>query len=302
LKAMIWYQQHKPFDLVIDQHHGIPWYAPWWCKTNSVAYIHEVLGPIWNAFYSWPISAMGQFQERRTHRLYRNVPFWTPSESTKRALLANGVRNITVLPNGTDTTPLAKLDDKTISLPLRLVVVCRLAANKRVDHAILVVKLLLAKGIKTQLTIVGGGEVERSLKQLVEKLGLTKEIIFAGPLAEFEKNEALRNAHFLVHTSIREGWGLNVIEANAMGVPAVVYPVDGLVDSTIQDVTGIITPEESPESMAACLEDVLKTPAKYDAYRLRAWERSKAFAWDKVLPPACEWLEMQARSGAKSQP
>ena len=41
-------------DLVIDQHHGIPWYAPWWCGTNCIAYIHEVLGPIWDAFYPWP--------------------------------------------------------------------------------------------------------------------------------------------------------------------------------------------------------------------------------------------------------
>jgi len=52
LMARRWYRQQKPFDLVIDQHHGIPWFAPWWAKTNCVAYIHEVLGPIWDAFYS----------------------------------------------------------------------------------------------------------------------------------------------------------------------------------------------------------------------------------------------------------
>lgn len=54
IAARKWYQNQPRFDLVIDQHHGIPWYAPWWCKTNCVAYIHEVLGPIWNSFYPWP--------------------------------------------------------------------------------------------------------------------------------------------------------------------------------------------------------------------------------------------------------
>ncbi len=117
-KAISWHRRQKPFDLVIDQHHGIPFYAPRWCRTNSIAYIHEVLGPIWTAFYSWPFSAISQWQERWTHWLYRNVPFWTPSESTKIALLANGVRHVTVLPNGTDTIPLAKLDDKSLSSPL----------------------------------------------------------------------------------------------------------------------------------------------------------------------------------------
>src|SRR5580692_9643890 len=33
LKARQWYRSQKKFDLVIDQHHGIPWYAPWWCGT-----------------------------------------------------------------------------------------------------------------------------------------------------------------------------------------------------------------------------------------------------------------------------
>ena len=86
LKAMQWYRRQKPFDLVIDQHHGIAWFAPWWSKTNCVAYIHEVLGPIWNAFYSWPLNAIGRCQERCTHWLYRKVPFWTPSESTRQTL------------------------------------------------------------------------------------------------------------------------------------------------------------------------------------------------------------------------
>src|SRR5262249_25101281 len=57
LKAIKCYRQQPRFDLVIDQHHGIPWFAPWWCKTNCIAYIHEVLGPIWRAFYPWPLSA-----------------------------------------------------------------------------------------------------------------------------------------------------------------------------------------------------------------------------------------------------
>src|SRR3954462_11709347 len=49
LDAPRWFKEQPRFDLVIDQHHGIPWYAPWWCNTNCISYIHEVLGPIWDA-------------------------------------------------------------------------------------------------------------------------------------------------------------------------------------------------------------------------------------------------------------
>src|SRR5438093_1455632 len=196
LKAIQWYREQKRFDLVIDQHHGIPWYAPWWSGTNCVAYIHEVLGPIWRAFYRWPLSSIGQCQERWTHWLYRKVPFWTPSESTKKVLHRHGVREVAVFPNGTDATPLVELETKRLALPLRLVAVARLAPNKRVDHAIEVVRILLQKGIETHLTIVGSGEVESQLRHLAAQPGVSGHVSFTGQVAEEEKDAQLRRAHF----------------------------------------------------------------------------------------------------------
>jgi glycosyltransferase involved in cell wall biosynthesis len=295
LRARGWYRQQKPFDLVIDQHHGIPWFAPWWCKTNCVAYIHEVLGPIWDAFYSWPLSAIGRSQERWTHWLYRNVPFWTPSESTKKALHANGVRDVTVFHNGTDATPLPVLESKALGQPVRLIVVCRLAPNKRVDHAVEVAKLLIERGVQTHLTIVGSGESEAQLKQSASTLELSAHITFTGQLSEEQKNAELRRAHLLLHTSMREGWGLNVIEANAMGTPAVVYPVGGLVDSTLHDETGIVSLAETPKSLADCLVQLIQSPQNYERLRINAWERAKKLQWQIVRPAVCDWLESKAR-------
>jgi glycosyltransferase involved in cell wall biosynthesis len=300
LKARAWFRRQKPFDLVIDQHHGIPWFAPWWCGTNCIAYIHEVLGPIWNSFYPWPLSWIGQLQERWTHRFYRNVQFWTVSESTRKQLLAHGVHEVKVLPNGVDTRPLPSLDVKPLSSPLRLMAVSRLAPNKRVDHAIHALKCLAASGVEAELTVVGTGEVEGDLRRLALELQLGERVRFTGKLDEEEKNRELQRAHLLLHTSQREGWGLNVIEANCMGTPAVVYPVGGLVDSTVSGVSGWIAAAESPEAMARCLAKISISPQDYDRIRAGAWERSKKFQWEEVLPAACDWLESQARGGMRS--
>jgi len=294
-KARQWYRQQQPFDLVIDQHHGIPWYAPWWSGTNCIAYIHEVLGPIWKAFYPWPLNVIGRWQERWTHWLYRAVPFWTPSDSTRKVLQRHGVREVKVFPNGTDATPLAELEAKPLHQPVRLIAVSRLAPNKRVDHALLAAKALVQRGINTHLTIVGTGEVEAQLRRMAVEQGLAASVTFTGQLPEEEKDAALRRSHFLIHTSIREGWGLNVIEANALGTPAIVYPVGGLVDSTLHGESGMVTSEENPKAVADHVLALLNKPAEYDRLRVNAWERSKTFAWEKVLPPACEWLEQQAR-------
>ena len=145
-KAIQWYRRQEPFDLVIDQHHGLPWYAPWWSGTNCIAYIHEVLGPVWKVIYHWPLNRIGQWQERWTHWLYRAVPFWTPSESTKIVLHRHGVREVRVFPNGTDLSS----DPKgTAGRPVHLR--SHGSHHKRVEHA-------LSRGFAPERdTIVGTG-------------------------------------------------------------------------------------------------------------------------------------------------
>jgi glycosyltransferase involved in cell wall biosynthesis len=295
LKARQWYRRQPRFDLVIDQHHGIPWFAPWWAGTNCISYIHEVLGPIWNSFYSWPLSWLGRMQERWTHWMYRNVPFWVGCQSTKEALHRHGVRTVTVVSYGTDLEALRQLEPKPLRQPLALIAVSRLAPNKRIDHALEALRCLLRRGLDAHLTIVGTGDMEGALRQTAAQPELAGKVVFTGQLPEDRKNEELRRAHLLLHTSVREGWGLNVLEASAMGTPAVVYPVPGLVDSTVHDRTGIVTRAESPAAVADAVAELLKRPDKYERLRQEGCQRARTFHWSQVLPRACDWLEEQAR-------
>ena len=86
-----------------------------------------------------------------------------------------------------------------------------------------------------------------------------------------------------------------MIEANAMGTPAAVYPVPGLIESTLHEKTGLVSEHETPESLAASIQSLLRTPDKYELYRVQAWERAKSLHWSQVLPNASAWLEEQAR-------
>jgi glycosyltransferase involved in cell wall biosynthesis len=94
---------------------------------------------------------------------------------------------------------------------------------------------------------------------------------------------------------MREGWGLNVIEANAVGTTAVVYPVGGLVDSTLHNETGIVSTAEIPAALADSLVQLVQSPQTYERLRLNAWERAKKLQWNIVRPPVCDWLENKAR-------
>jgi glycosyltransferase involved in cell wall biosynthesis len=148
------------------------------------------------------------------------------------------------------------------------------------------------------LTVVGGGDCERELRELAKALALDREVHFAGHVSEADKHRLLSEAHFLVHPSQREGWGLNVIEANAMGTPAVVYPVAGLVDSTVAGVTGLIATAETPVALADQLMSLRGREKRYAELRHNAWRRSFEFQWSNVLPATCEWLERMAQPPA----
>ena len=50
-----------------------------------------------------------------------------------------------------------------------------------------------------------------------------KDVVFYGHINDEVKSELLRKAHLLFVASVREGWGLVVTEANAMGTPAIAY-------------------------------------------------------------------------------
>ena len=140
------------------------------------------------------------------------------------------------------------------------------------------------------------------MRELAAAPSIAESVVFTGALSEQEKDALLRKAHFLLHTSQREGWGLNVIEANAMGTPAAVYPVAGLIESTLHDETGIVAQDETPEALAAGLLDLMKRPERYQFLRRKAWERAQTFHWDNILPQACAWLETQAKAGGRRRP
>jgi len=300
-KAIQWYRRQPRFDLVMDQHHGLAWFAPWWCRTNCVAYLHEVLGPIWDTFYPWPVSTIGRWQDRWTHWLYRRIPFWTACESTRDGLHRHGVQNVTIIRYGVHTQTLPVLDAKPFTPPLRLAVVCRFAPNKRVNHCLQTLAVLRQRGVAARLTVVGGGELEAALRHEAAALELGDAVKFTGLVSEADKDEILREAHLLLHTSVREGWGLNVIEANALGTPAVVYPVAGLRESTLHDQTGLVAEQETPAALADRIMSLVGDDARYQRYRCGAWERAQTMHWDRILPAACDWFEARAR-GEKAGP
>ena len=68
--------------------HFIPFFTPLYTKSKKLAFIHETAEEIWLRHRLFPINIIGYFIEPLFFKLYRNIPFMTVSNSTKRDLIA----------------------------------------------------------------------------------------------------------------------------------------------------------------------------------------------------------------------
>jgi glycosyltransferase involved in cell wall biosynthesis len=112
-----------------------------------------------------------------------------------------------------------------------LVYVGRIKRYKAVDHAIRALAILRRAHPDVTLTIVGDGDGIDALKRLTSELGLDAAVRFAGFLPHADKVRLLQSAHVVVNPSVKEGWGLTNVEANACGTVCVAADSPGLRDS-----------------------------------------------------------------------
>ena len=102
--------------------------------------------------------------------------------------------------------------------------VSRVVRMKGIEEVIKAFSFIAREQTGAVLWIVGGGELHyiQELTRMAEEYGVRNHVTFFGNLSEKEKYERMRRAHLLLHASVKEGWGLVVLEAAASGTPAVV--------------------------------------------------------------------------------
>lgn len=107
--------------------------------------------------------------------------------------------------------------------PLRLVHVGRLVAHKRCDVAIDAVAELRERGIDVVLDVVGDGPERSALEAHAAMRGVAAVVNFHGRVeADADVHRLTAAADVCVAPSEREGFGIVVAEALALGVPVVV--------------------------------------------------------------------------------
>lgn len=255
-EARRWWRREgrgRGFDLVIDEVNTVPFGCPRWAGPGPavMSLIHQTAQEVWVAELG-VAGHLGARLEPRLLRPYRDVPTVTVSPSSGASLEAMGLRDVRVLPQGTDPLRTPTHLPPTGGRPT-LIWVGRLSANKRPLHAIEMLSTLRREMPDVELWLVGDGPQRAEVERAAAAAG---GVTVHGRVPFDERNALMAAADLLVTTSLREGWGLNVSEAAMLGTGAVGYRVPGLVDSV--PASGGVLCDPTPEALAATCASVLR--------------------------------------------
>jgi len=216
-------------------------------------------------------------------RFYRNTPIVTISESTQRDLNRFAANKVHVVHPGFSGIPLPEvpLPAEKAKKPTVLYM-GRVVPSKRVMDIVKSIHLVSKQVADVQLWIAGSTTPTylARLERMIRKYQIEKQVFFLGKISFEERQMLMKQAHLLVMASVREGWGLVVIEANAMGTPAVVYKVPGLVDSVQDGKTGLVCQQNTVQNLADQVTRVLIDHTLREKLAEGALEWSRQFTWE----------------------
>jgi len=235
---------------------------------------HEVWGDYWfdylgkKGFFGWLV-------ERLTFKLTSNNI--AVSEKTKRDLEKMGVNCVGVIPNGIDFEWIQGVEEGEGS---DVIFAGRLIKEKNVDLLLRAVALLKEDIPGIKCIVVGDGPERGRLEQLVKELGLEDNVKFTGFLSNYrDVISYLKGSKVFVLLSVREGFGIVVLEANACGLPAVtVNHKNNAASDLITNENGFIcglSCEDIADKIRMALESGNKMKDK-------CVEFARDYDWDKI--------------------
>jgi glycosyltransferase involved in cell wall biosynthesis len=163
--------------------------------------------------------------------------------------------------------------------------VANFKAHKRLDRLIAAAELVRRRVPDVRFVVVGQGPLEHDVRQLASDRGLAGTMVFTGFRADAQRIAAAFDVFAL--SSEHEGLSIAVIEALALGRPAVVTDVGGLPEVVRDGREGFVVPSDDP----AALADRLVTLIDDDVMRARMGQAGAIRAKDFDIRSAVRRME-----------
>jgi glycosyltransferase involved in cell wall biosynthesis len=289
----------RRFDLIVEDLNKIPFFSPSFQKEVPVlANVPHLFGTTVFREASWPIGLYIYLHERFIPAAYRRCHFQVLSDSTRQDVIARGIpaAQVHVVRCGIDHARYTPPERTGTPEPV-ILYLGRLKRYKGIDLAIDALPKVLERVPNARYWIAGEGSHRKALQAKIARMGLSAHVQLLGHRGGEEKLDLLRQTRVLVYTSPKEGWGLSVIEANAMGVPVVASDAPGLRESVRDGETGFIVPHGDVPALAERLSALLSDDELWGRMGQAGIRWASRYDWDRMTDETEELLLRVVREG-----
>lgn len=159
--------------------------------------------------------------------------------------------------------------------PLRIVAVGRLIALKGLDRLLRATAAAVEAGAQIEVRLVGNGPEESRLRELAAELGIGHAVTFLGFLDHAALADALADADAFAFTTLRDGYGIALLEAAAAGLPLVASPhAGGTHDLVREGQNGLVVDPDDLGALKDALVRLWRDPALGERFGRAAREES----------------------------
>jgi len=292
--------RRERYDVVVECLNKLPFLAPLYSAAPVLGLCHHLFGETAFLQVSWPVAAAVWSVERFVPRVYGSGHLVVISESTRGDLIRRGVAADRIEVHHPGIRPPSFEPPGLPERRHRVAYVGRLERYKKVDVVLRAAARLIERFPDLQIDIIGRGSDRARLERVAAEVGLADRTRFAGFVSDEERDRLLAGARVCVCPSTKEGWGLTVIESNALGTPNVATDAPGLRDSVRDGETGFLVPDGDVETFAARIGALLGDDALAERMSAAAVAWSRGFDWDRAaarMEASLEAVQRESRAG-----
>jgi len=291
----------RRFDLVLEDINKVPFFTPAFVTAPVLAIVPHLFGRAVFAETAFPLAAYVYLNELLIPRVYRDTDFLVISESTRADLVARGITaaRVRVVPVGVDHATYRPDPAVPRSETPAILHLGRIRQYKGIQSLVTALPAVRAQVPGAELWIAGSGPYERALRARARGVDGVK---FLGRRSQAEVVDLLRRAWVVASASIKEGWGLTMVEGNACGTPTVATRVPGLVESVRDGETGFLVPYGDEAALVAALVTILADPPLRDRLGEAGRRFALGFTWDRAAAETLALAEsVVARAAARGR-
>ena len=270
-------------DILVDNADvAIPWLSPLFARKPVILLVHQLAREAFYEELPGVLATLAYFSEPAIYGLYARSRIVAVSKSTAQDLCLLGVprENIQIIGQGCpypaiERVPLAVRSQRLIGY------VSRLMRYKGVQFAIRAIAKIVKEFPDVRLEVAGSGPYARELRKLATYLNVGANVAFLGRVAEERKLKLYCESRAVIQSSVREGYGISVLEANCVGTPVVGWNVPGLRDSIINNATGLLASFPNVDDLARQIYSIMTDDSAWNSLSEGAWKWANSHSWDR---------------------